>query len=245
MGHATTGTATVTVNTGATFTTGTGGTTLNPTATLNLPGGTFVANGTVNIRSGGTLNVSGDGMLNLTDENLIAQNGDVGEWNGSNYTGLTGLICSGRNGGAPGALWQGGGLVTTMSDAAASSILTTLGIATAAQANKTSFAGITVSGTDVLVMYTYAGDANLSGAIDGDDFARIDDGYSQSLAGYFNGDFDYSGKVDADDYWLISRSFARQAAAFSGSLPSSLQAVPEPACLFALALPLLAQRRRR
>ena len=195
----------------------------------------------VQLDAGATLSFTG-GKLDLTSKKLIATDGDIGEWNGSNYTGITGQIKTGRNGGA----WNGSGIMT--SEPLAASQLTTLAVATAAQTGKLSFGGVPVSGNDVLVMYTWTGDANLSGSIDGDDFLQIDAGLFGDLKGYFNGDFDYSGTVDADDYFLIDRAYARQTAPFSSGeiAESSIAAVPEPAgaTLIAAAAALLLRRRR-
>ena len=84
----------------------------------------------------------------------------------------------GRNGGA----WNGAGIITS----AASGNRTTLGIA--------EIAG------DVVVKFTYAGDANLDGKITIDDYVKIDNGIAAGLAGWSNGDFNYDGKINIDDY---------------------------------------------
>jgi hypothetical protein len=125
---------------------------------------------------------------------------------------------------------------------AATTGLTTLAVAVAGEVGKTTFGGVSVASSDVLVMYTYDGDANLDGEIDGDDYVRIDAGFSASLSDYASGDFDYSGNIDADDYFVIDRNFSRQGVAFSGAT-----AVPEPAHggLFACTMMMLIQRRRR
>jgi hypothetical protein len=162
-------------------------------------------------------------------------------------------IITGRNGGS----WSGSGVITSMSDAQPANMLTTLAVATAGDVGyggTRTFGAETVSPTDVLVMYTYAGDADLTGDIDGDDFFRIDTGYSGALSGYANGDFNYSGNVDADDYFLIDRNYGRQGAAFSAGAPVSVtsdfgelsRAVPEPAgCILLFGGALCIQRRRR
>src|SRR5437764_15377083 len=69
----------------------------------------------------------GAGRFDLRDNKLITQE-PVGTWGGSNYGNITGLIASGRNGGG----WGGSGIVTSMTDAT-QSILTSIGVATAAQ----------------------------------------------------------------------------------------------------------------
>jgi hypothetical protein len=75
-------------------------------------------------------------------------------------------------------------------------------------------------------MYTFAGDTNLSGWIDGDDYFRLDNGFLAHLSGYENGDLDYNGRVDADDYFLIDRNYHRQL--YPGSSAPPL-AGPSPA----------------
>ena len=105
----------------------------------------------------------------------------IGSWNGTNYDGVAGLIRSGRTNGS----WNGSGLVTSMSAAKSPSMLTTLGVAEASSAlgisgsQTTLWDGATVDGTTVLVRYTNAGDANLDGVINGDDYFDIDAGYSR------------------------------------------------------------------
>jgi len=60
------------------------------------------------------------------------------------------------------------------------------------------------TGTAVLVKFTYAGDGNLDGVINADDYATIDFYNNDPFAtGYWNGDFNYDGEINADDYALI------------------------------------------
>ncbi|HWP39754.1 MAG TPA: PEP-CTERM sorting domain-containing protein, partial [Tepidisphaeraceae bacterium] len=73
-----------------------------------------------------------------------------------------------------------------------------------------SFNGQNVSADDVLVKFTYFGDADLSGSIDATDYSLIDNGYVNSLTGWLNGDFDYSGTIDATDYALIDNAYVNQ-----------------------------------
>src|SRR5207244_3918426 len=123
---------------------------------------------------------------------------------GGVYTGVSGLIQSGRGSGT----WNGAGIVTSQSSAT-SSILTSIGVAAAAQvkgiaATETStWAGQIVTGSDTLVMYTYGGDANLDGKIDIDDYGRIDFNMNLGSGGWYNGDFNYDGKINIDDYGII------------------------------------------
>jgi len=121
------------------------------------------------------------------------------------------LIASGRNGGTGGD-WSGTGIVTS----AASANLTTLGVARASDVlgisdyQTTVFAGQTVDGAAVLIKFTYAGDANLDGKINVDDYGKIDFAVPIGVAGWSNGDFNYDGKVNVDDYGIIDFNVAIQ-----------------------------------
>ncbi|MEO6434534.1 MAG: dockerin type I domain-containing protein, partial [Tepidisphaeraceae bacterium] len=141
-------------------------------AALNVGAG---ATARINTGSGAViktsaLSVAGTGKLDLADVAMIVRTGGVGSWNGSSYTGLTGLIRSGRNGGA----WSGPGIITSMPEALTG--LTTLAIATAGETGRAggTFRGQSVSSADALVMYTWGGDANLDGKIGIDDYGQID-----------------------------------------------------------------------
>src|SRR5262249_49689496 len=75
---------------------------------------------------------------------------------------------------------------------------------------------------DVLVKYTFAGDADLSGQIDANDYTLIDNGFNSRsganpLTGWRNGDFNYDGVVNGDDYTLIDNAYnTRGAISFAG-----------------------------
>jgi hypothetical protein len=100
-------------------------------------------------------------------------------------------------------------------------------------------------------MYTYGGDANLDGAITGDDYFQIDSGFPAGAHGWFNGDFNHDGSITGDDYFVIDSNFSAQGAPFfvSGGAGgvAGVQAVPEPASigLIGLAATALLGRRRR
>jgi probable HAF family extracellular repeat protein len=113
------------------------------------------------------------------------------------------------------------------------------------------FDTVSVSSSDVLVKYTYYGDANLDGQVDGSDYSLIDYAYtynqknpSAPLTGWYNGDFNYDGVTDGSDYTLIDNAFNQQGAAINAAVATvtaqiggvSTSAVPEPAALGALAM---------
>src|SRR6185295_1235045 len=102
----------------------------------------------------------------------------LGTANNGAYSGLTGLIQSGRNAGA--SLWTGNGIVTSRTSAAAPAMISTLAISEASTALNLSgtqtalWNGKTVDATMVLIRYTHTGDTDLNGTTNGDDYFRID-----------------------------------------------------------------------
>jgi hypothetical protein len=174
----------------------------------------------------------------------------TGSWAGTGYSGLTGAIASGYNGGS----WDGKGIVTDQTAAVAPNSLTTLGIADASDvlgiaANQTAtWRGQLVDGSTTLIKYTYAGDANLDGVISGDDYFQIDSAFPQALSGWLNGDFNYDGVINGDDYFLIDSNYPAQGPPLGGAgIPAGVSAVPEPSALTAsaMAIGLAAVTRRR
>jgi fibronectin-binding autotransporter adhesin len=214
--------------------------------TLELPAG----GGSLRVLKTPSVSVSGTGRLDIQDNKIVTAS-PVGAWTGANYTGVTGLIKSGRNGGG----WGGSGIVTSQTQAVTSNI-TGIGVASASQvkgiaATDTAvFAGQTVSGSDTLAMYTYGGDANLDGKINVDDYTRIDFNVPLGNPGWYNGDFNYDGKINVDDYTIIDFNVGIQGAQFPTSVGSGLSgvsAVPEPASVAVLglaAVSLIGRRRR-
>ncbi|MEO6435564.1 MAG: phosphodiester glycosidase family protein [Tepidisphaeraceae bacterium] len=225
---------------------------LNGTATATLGAG---GDKTIKTRS---LAIASGAKLNATDNDVVIDHtggsAAIGTWNGSAYTGASGLIARGRAGGT----WTGDGL--TSSSAATAAGLTALAVAEASQVlglagtQTALWSGQTVDASSVLVKYTYDGDANLDGRIDIDDYGQIDfnTGSSGSVFGYFNGDFNLDGKINIDDYGIIDFNVTAQtgtflastAAAPGASGPSAAVAVPEPAALSMILLASSALLRR-
>ncbi len=175
---------------------------------------------------------------------------------------ITAMVAAGCNSGA----WNGNGIA---SSAAASNPLTALGAIVNDNASGSplygpagtialTFDGSAPSDGNILVKYTYYGDANLDGHVDGSDYSLIDNAFLQDqtyltqnpngsslpLTGWFNGDFNYDGVINGSDYTLIDNAFNTQGADLAssiagldatatvqiGGLPASV-AVPEPAML--------------
>ncbi|HWP39356.1 MAG TPA: autotransporter-associated beta strand repeat-containing protein, partial [Tepidisphaeraceae bacterium] len=182
------------------------------------------AKGTANDPAGTTrvnnVTTSGTGRLDLNNNSLIVNAGSV--------SAISGLIKTGvENGGN--FDWLGPGIGSTQANVqntTAGSFLYGLGaiLNDLAQVGGTGpiytdFAGVSgLVGTEVLVKFTYFGDADLSGSIDATDYSLIDNGYVNSLSGWLNGDFDYSGSIDATDYALIDNAYVNQAGPLADAL---------------------------
>jgi hypothetical protein len=228
--------------------------------------------GLVTIRPNGTsagtsvvsaLVINGGGKLDLNDNNLIVHNG--------NLVTIAAQLKSGLN--ASGTLWTGTGIQssTAAADAAAHSNATVFAVGAiknidkngnliystwpAAPSPDSGASGLTA--TDVLVKYTYFGDADLNGVVDNTtDYDLWSNGFTNpALAatnGWLYGDFDFSGVVDnTTDYDLWSTGFAHQGGALAGGSPtnvsstglSDVQSVPEPSALVMAALGFIAIAR--
>jgi hypothetical protein len=258
----------VTVNSGVSVTqSGAGPVSYESTVTV-LGGGSIafgnsnhVAGLTINSTGIATLNAGNDkalradaisisGRLDLKDNRLITP-AAVGSATGSVYSGVSGLVQSGRNGGN----WSGNGIVTSQTQAIGSNYAS-IGVARASDVRPSTatatalWNGQTITGTDTLVMYTYGGDATLDGKINIDDYVRIDSGIAAGLTGWSNGDFNYDGKVSIDDYiTVIDANIGNQGPPLgtSAGLQTGVTAIPEPATGVGICLVTVAaiSRRRR
>ena len=203
---------------------------------------------------------------------------DVGkndlDLSGPSVSSVTASVATGYNAGN----WNGPGIISSAA-AQNSSHLTALGVIANDNGSGTplygsggviagTFDGIVPADGDTLVKYTYYGDANLDGKVDGSDYSLIDTGYSADAAylaanpggtsfpatGWINGDFNYDGTVDGSDYTLIDNAFNNQGSRISSSALvaastaqiASSAAVPEPALcgVAVLGLATLVRRRR-
>jgi alpha-L-arabinofuranosidase len=200
-------------------------------ANLNVANGASVATQTAASHSDrmvlmlGTLLIGSTGKLNLGGNDMIVHN--------TTLSSITTDITAGFN--ASGTLWAGNGLA---SSTAATSKNAALGVELNSNDSggtlMSSFDNQTVISSDVLVKYTYFGDADLSGKVDSTDYGLIDSGFnSQSgahpLSGWRNGDFNYDGSINGDDYTLIDNAFNTQGATSLalGSATDLLVAAPQ------------------
>jgi autotransporter-associated beta strand protein len=190
----------------------------------------------------GSLTVTG--KLDLNNNGLIAHNGSIAA--------VTSLLQSGSNGGA----WNGSTGIVSTTAANNTSHLTALGViindtgangtASTGMPIYTTFDGAPTTDGDILVKYTYYGDANLSGKVDSADYTLIDAGYLAhgTKTGWFNGDFNYDNVINGSDYTLIDNAFNTQGVQLSAEIAtptaqrasSAESSVPEPAALSLLAV---------
>ena len=149
------------------------------------------------------------GQLDLGTNDLVLHNGNLAQ--------VTNLIAGGYKESA-GANWSGQG-ITSSAAASDTTHLTALGVElnNDGRGNRLFGTGTTAGLfdnqnavlTDVIVKYTYFGDATLDGKVDGSDYARLDAGLASKnvLTGWANGDFNYDGIIDGTDVDVLDNAF--------------------------------------
>lgn len=181
------------------------------------------------------------GLLDLTNNDLIVR--------GSNLATVRGLLASWFNGGSR----NGSGIGSSLATAASGTGLAVLDNSLAGSAYYSSFDGASLSASDVLVKYTYLGDTNIDGVVNGADLANVIEGLSNATAtSWREGDFNYDGRVTLADLALFYTGQAAQASRgpIAGSTLSAatgpVGAVPEPtsAGMLLAGAALIARRRR-
>jgi fibronectin-binding autotransporter adhesin len=198
----------------------------NATLSINPDGGrggTSTLN-TLSIAPGGTLDLGdNDLVLSYTGPSPEAQ---IQQYVKDGLSTGTGLIASQAT--RPGISRSGRALAVFDNHDAH---LTTLGSVT-----------LDPSFNQVLVKYTYLGDANADGRVDPTDYAIVD-GQQGKGHSWVTGDLNFDGKVDPTDYAQID---GNQGAGYGGDGGPQLTVVPEPAQgLLLLSVMALIGRRRR
>jgi autotransporter-associated beta strand protein len=196
------------------------------------------------VANDGALSPTYYGTLDLVDNDLIVHNGNASD--------LRKLVSSWFASGAR----NGPGLAAS---ASTPSNFTTLAVfpntAPTGLPFFTSYDGIPLTASDVIVKYTYLGDSNLDGVLDGKDYKKNLEGLLFGLSGWANGDTDNSGgPVTSADFSLFLSAYAyyTNTANHAPSLGSgqddapSTSSIPEPtAALLLLLTPLLLKRQKR
>jgi len=148
-------------------------------------------------------------------------------------------------------LWEGTG-ITSSTAAADSHIVTAVGVIDNSDTETgigglTEFAGVAVDETSVLAGYTWAGDVNLDGIINSNDYDRIDTNWmlwsheGRMPDGGFRwavGDLNYDGTINSNDYDFIDRAWIlSEGAPLAGpGAPAATLAGPDAAPLAAARL---------
>jgi hypothetical protein len=217
-------------------------------------GASSVAAQVASLQLGGTTN-AWSGILDLTNNGIDITTGSK--------TTITNQLKSGYSNGT----WNGTAGILSSTAAADTTHLTAVGMLVNDNGSGKpyygtngliagTFDGIVPADGDVLLKYTYYGDANLDGTVNSADYARIDAGYLAHATGWWNGDFNYDGVVNGSDYTLIDNAFNMQGAAISAQIASptaqiaggAASAVPEPTSLALVGfgvVGLLGRRSRR
>jgi T5SS/PEP-CTERM-associated repeat protein len=223
---------------------------LNILTSTSGDGGTADLNGAGGIIRVGTLLHAkkrekitfGGGAIDLTDGAAIFEYASPGE---SPLAYLRDRLIGGRNGGT----WNGPGIHSTT---AAALVNTSLGIAEASALGVTSFAGLPVDDTTVLIKLTLLGDANLDGTVNITDLGALA-GHWQGPGGWSDGDFNYDGVVSIADLGPLATNWqATLRPALRPGLADSLMSlglpttsVPEPAYGLLMVVGAVVALRRR
>jgi hypothetical protein len=186
-------------------------------------------NGTpANVSIINTLDIPG-GKFDLTDNDLIVKATPLAT--------ISFFISSAYSAGT----WSGTGLTSSSAgNASGGGHPTALGYATAAILGVGNFDGQNVTGSNVLVRYTYSGDANLDGVVNALDFNAVATDFGASGEQWFQGDFNYDGVINTLDFTQLATNFGQV-------LPSPAvgSVVPEPTCMWLILASAFTPRRRR
>lgn len=211
---------------------------------VSMPNGTISLNGHITLSTTaatrqtadvvadiGSLTIGTSGLLDLKNHDLIIRSA-------SNLTlsQVRSFINSAYDSGA----WDGTAGITSSSINPSNEAL---GYAMAGELSLSTFDGISVSSGDILVKYTYQGDANLDGSVDLTDEAIMENNWG-SATDWAHGYFEYtSGVSGLTDLSVILNNFGDQ----GGPAGVLIASTPEPASLGALGISavVLLKRRKR
>lgn len=196
----------------------------------------LVGSTTVSLNSGNTLSIKGltgsTGTLNLTNNNMVI------DYDGDPTAELSSLRTN----------LLGGHVRTGLADSAHR-----LGYGDNADPllQLSSFSGETFPAgdfTQLLVKYTFGGDANLDGSVNITDLLALSDHWQGSNAFWTEGDFNYDGLVDAKDLGILAANWQASEASLNAAVAEmgvSLTAIPEPATAASATLAVLAMAAMR
>jgi autotransporter-associated beta strand protein len=213
-----------------------------PNGDVTITGGTLQLGAGTGLAQMTSLSISGAGVLDVNNNHVILS------YSGSSpISTIAGYIKSGYNSGA----WNGPGIISTAARVPTNGHPYGLGYADGAD-------GIVsgLSSSQIEVMYTLLGDANLDGLVNAADFSILAANFNQTVTGWDQGDFNYDGLVNAADFLDLVVNFNQGAsgAASVGDVAALdafaaanglLADVPEPGCAGMTAMAGLGMLRRR
>jgi hypothetical protein len=181
------------------------------------------------------------GTLDLGNNDLIIRNGNLAE--------IEDMIRAGRT---VNFTWDGKGLTSSEASTGIYAGSVGLGVIRNDYGDGTpvweEWGGVPVGINDILVKFTWYGDANLDGQVEGFDFALQAAGYTGDGSGWLFGDLDLSGgPIGGFDFALMGAGFTGSRVPGDPTFQQSLS-LPEPGVLGLLAvggLGLLRRRNRR
>lgn len=134
--------------------------------------------------------IDGTSLMDVEDNDVII---NYATGTGSSvFSTVNGLVTSGYASGA----WDGYGINSSI---AAGLSYTGVGVGDNALLGKSTFDGVTLDGNQILLKYTYYGDANLDGDTNFTDYLIQQDYYNGS-GNWTEGDFNFNGAVNYADY---------------------------------------------
>ncbi len=207
--------------------------TINGTGVATLVNSTTQGDRTILL----TNSLSVTGMLDLQTNDLVVHNG--------NLHNIVNEVIAGES---------GAGIQSSTALADSNGIATLAAISNdngSGSVNLSDLDGQPLVSSDIIVMSTYFGDANLNGHLDAADLVKINNGFANHLTGWQNGDFNYDGTIDGSDYSLLDYAnlatggTAVPAASIADS-SSQVASVPEPSTFLLIAgLVGFSSRKRR
>jgi hypothetical protein len=134
--------------------------------------------------------------------------------------------------GFAGGVWTGTG-ITSSTAATSAAADTGLSLVDNALLGATDFSGQTVNADSILLKYTYYGDIDLNGQVDGEDLTTFALNFGRtSGATQVDGDIDFNGRVDGEDLTVFANNFGKGIG--SPLAAGAVAAVPEPSTLVLL-----------
>ncbi len=173
-----------------------------------------------------SLTIAG-GTLDMTDEAAIIVSG-------SSSSTVRGWLSAGYSGGT----WVGAGITSSSARALAltpGASKTAIGYAAASEYGQSTFHGEVLLGSEQLLQYTLAGDANLDSKVNALDFNSLATNFGIGNGKtWTQGDFNYDGVVNTSDFVALSANFNAVLAARAMENPLNAVA-PEPASVCVIA----------